>query len=137
VVVLTDGQETCRGDPAGEIAKLAAAGLNVTVNIVGFTLGDVKVKEAYGNWVKATGGKYYDANDGSALGMALQEAMTPKVLPKFEIYDVSGKLVAQGQVGDAAIEVESGVYDVKILDAEKPRTERVEAFERQVRIQFE
>ena len=56
VVVLTDGEETCHGDPAAEIAKLAEAGLDVTVNIVGFTLGDEQVKADYSNWVKSTGG---------------------------------------------------------------------------------
>ena len=136
VVVLTDGEETCHGDPAGEIAKLAEAGLDVTVNIVGFTLGDEAVKQNYGNWVKATGGKYYDAQDATALGKALQEAMTPVELPEFEIYDVHGAKVAVGKVGDAPIEVESGVYTVKILDPDAPRTETVEAFETNIRLDY-
>lgn len=136
VVVLTDGEETCHGDPAAEIAKLADAGLDVTVNIVGFTLGDEKVKADYTNWVKSTGGKYFDAQDLDALGSALQEAMTPVELPKYEIYDSTGDLVKYGQVGDGKTEVESGVYTVKILDPENPRTEEVEAFETTITIDY-
>ncbi len=136
VVVLTDGEETCHGDPAAAIAGLAAAGMDVTVNIVGFTLGDADVKSSYGNWVKSTGGKYYDAQDAQALGNALREAMTPVELPKYEIYDSSGALIKSGQVGDGPTEVESGVYKVKILDPEHPLEEIVEAFERSVTIDY-
>jgi Mg-chelatase subunit ChlD len=136
VVVLTDGEETCRGDPAAEIVKLADAGLDVTVNIVGFALNDPSVKDAYGTWVRATGGKYYDVSDASALGQALQEAMTPKVLPAFEVYDAAGELVTQGRVGDAAIQLDSGVYEVRILDPDNPRSEWIEAFEQHVSLDY-
>lgn len=43
VVLLTDGEETCGGDPAAAIAALTKAGTTVRVNIVGFAIEDPKL----------------------------------------------------------------------------------------------
>lgn len=136
VIVLTDGEETCHGDPAAVIAELASEGLEVTVNIVGFTLGDEEVKTQYHNWVKSTGGKYFDAQDTATLGRVLQKAMTPVELPNFQILDASGEIVAEAQVGDSAVQVDSGSYTVKILDPDAPREEKVDAFETTITINY-
>ena len=40
VILLTDGEETCGGDPAAAIAKLRKANIGVRVNIVGFAIDD-------------------------------------------------------------------------------------------------
>ncbi|MCG8525303.1 MAG: VWA domain-containing protein [Opitutales bacterium] len=137
VVVLTDGEETCQGDPAAVISDLAASGLEVTVNIVGFTLGDETVKAAYSSWVQATGGSYLDAQDVEALGEALKTAMTPVELPNYEIYDETGKLIASGKVDGESIKVDSGLYTVKILDSENPKQIEVNAFETDVVLKYQ
>ena len=109
LVVLTDGEETCHGDPAAEIAKLAETGLDVVVNFVGFTLADESVKAEYSNWVQSTNGFYYDAQDSEALGLALQKAMKPSVLPTYDVLDEAGTVVFSATVGDAATVVKSGI----------------------------
>lgn len=137
VVVLTDGEETCRGDPAQEIAELAAEGLDVVVNIVGFTLGDDAVKAEYSSWVKSTDGNYYDAQDSLALGEALKKAMTPKTLPDFNIIDKEGNIVAIAQVGSKPIKVKSGKYTVEILDSENPKSYEIEVMEKTVSLDYQ
>src|SRR4029079_16364357 len=67
LVLITDGLETCHGDPAGEAATLVA-NLKVTfgVNVVGF---GVKPEEnvALKAIADAGKGKYYAAQDAKAL----------------------------------------------------------------------
>ena len=137
VVVLTDGEETCHGDPPSVIADLASEGLQVTINIVGFTLAEESVKNDYSNWVRSTGGKYFDAQDAEALGEALKKATTPVELPEFQIFDASGNLVAMGRVGEPPIKVDAGKYLVKILDKEHPTEQQVDVFEQTVTLKYE
>src|SRR5690606_32861851 len=40
VVLVTDGEETCDGDPAEAIRALADSGVDVRVNIAGFAIAD-------------------------------------------------------------------------------------------------
>ena len=137
VVVLTDGEETCHGDPPSVIADLASQGLQVTVNIVGFTLAEERVKNDYSNWVRSTGGKYFDAQDAEALGEALKKATTPVELPDFQVFDTNGNLVTTGKVGDAPIKIDAGKYLVKILDKEHPTEHQVDVFEQTVTLKYE
>ena len=137
VVVLTDGEETCHGDPPSIIADLASEGFQVTVNIVGFTLVEERVKNEYSNWIKSTGGTYYDAQDVDALGDALKKATTPVELPKFQIFDTKGNLIASGIVGDAPLKVDAGKYLVKILDGENPKEQQIDVFEKTATLKYE
>ncbi len=50
VILVTDGQETCGGNPAKAIQKLAASGVDVRVNIVGFAVDDQKVAATFDLW---------------------------------------------------------------------------------------
>jgi Mg-chelatase subunit ChlD len=70
IVLVTDGIEECKGDPCAAAAAIKAAGLDVKVDIVGFTLtaAQRKLIECVAT---ETGGTYYDANNGKALSAAL------------------------------------------------------------------
>jgi von Willebrand factor type A domain len=110
VVLITDGEETCGGDPEAEIAKLRASGTEVTVNIVGFAVDDSAIAATLAKWAAEGGGRYLPASDGAGLGNALSDA----VLEGFTVTDASGKVVAQGQVGGAPVELPSGTYAVVV-----------------------
>ncbi len=77
IILVTDGLEECQGEPCAAAKDAKAAGLNVTVDVVGFTLGDEEAK-AVQCITEATGGKYYGAADVEALTTALQEAAKPE-----------------------------------------------------------
>jgi Mg-chelatase subunit ChlD len=70
IVLVTDGIEECQGDPCAAAAAIKAAGLDLKVNVVGFTLtaAQRKLIECVAT---ETGGTYYDAKNGAALSTAL------------------------------------------------------------------
>lgn len=84
VILVTDGLEECQGDPCAAAKEVAASGLEVAVDVVGFTLGSEEAK-AVQCITEATGGKYYDAPDATTLTAALEEAAEPVVEPEPEI----------------------------------------------------
>ncbi|HLF97467.1 MAG TPA: VWA domain-containing protein [Methylococcaceae bacterium] len=72
IVLVTDGIEECKGDPCAAAKAVAAAGLDLKVSVVGFTL-DRKQRQAIECVANETGGKYYDAGDAKALSAALAQ----------------------------------------------------------------
>lgn len=73
IVLITDGLESCHGDPAAEAARLAENPmLRFGVNVVGFGL---KAEESTATAeIAASGkGKYYDAKNGEELNAAISE----------------------------------------------------------------
>jgi hypothetical protein len=110
VVLVTDGEETCGGDPKAAIQTLRAAGLDVRVNIVGFAIDELALKETFETWAQLGGGSYFDAADGAALSRAFRASLR---LP-FEV-EKEGKVVATGIVNGDALELPPGSYQVEIL----------------------
>ena len=129
VVLVTDGEESCDGDPLAAIEQLRAAGVD-TVNIVGFALEDEAVKETFRAWAEIGGGRYLDAASGEELGAALLEVLQPE----FVVFDGSGEEVARGRVNDEPIEIPSGLYDVRVLSVPEKRIEGVRVVEQDVRL---
>ena len=63
VIVVTDGRETCKGDPGKEVQKLIDSGLEASVSIVGLALDRADLKRDMQAWAEAGGGTFYDAQD--------------------------------------------------------------------------
>ncbi len=80
VVLITDGIETCNADPCALATELEAAGVDFTVNVVGFGL-----SKEDGAAVKCladnTGGKYLSADDESGLKDAIDVAVNDTTPP--------------------------------------------------------
>ena len=110
VVLITDGEETCGGDPADAITRLRAQGVNVRVNIVGFAIDDAALAEKFRQWSEAGGGTYFDARDAAGLDKALTLAMRPA----FEVVDGKSQVVAHGYVGGNPVQVKPGIYTVRL-----------------------
>jgi Mg-chelatase subunit ChlD len=110
VVLVTDGEETCDGDPATEIEKLEKAGFDMNLNIVGFAIDDDTLAAQFETWAEAGGGRYFAANDADGLNDAVAQALaTP-----FKVFAAGGELVAAGVVGGKPVELEQGVYRVVV-----------------------
>lgn len=110
VVLLTDGEETCEGDPAAEIEKLQKSGVGVRVNIVGFAIDDQKLAVTFRQWANAGNGAFFEANDAAGLSDALNQAMRPG----FEVVDAKGQVVAEGIVGADPVKAMPGSYTVRL-----------------------
>jgi hypothetical protein len=66
VIVISDGIETCGGDPVASAQALTEMGIEVVVDVVGFDIGEAD-RAALEQVAAVTGGTYYDAADGRAL----------------------------------------------------------------------
>ena len=110
VVLLTDGEETCGGDPAAAIRGLRSVGFDVRVNIVGFAIDDRGLKETFQQWARLGEGRYFDASRAAAL----PEKLLAAVRAPFEVLDASGGVVARGEVGGEAVAVPTGEFTVRV-----------------------
>lgn len=112
VVLITDGEESCKGDAKQAAAQIAASGVDVTLNIVGFTLTGEAVEAELGALAGSTGGRYYGAQDGAQLSRAVKLAALSR-LP-YDILDASGKVVVSGQTSELSRELPPGKYRIRI-----------------------
>jgi hypothetical protein len=72
IVLVSDGKETCRGDPA--VASKALAARGITIHTIGFVV-DTAARMQLENIARATGGSYFDAPLGSELPDTLKSAL--------------------------------------------------------------
>lgn len=117
VVLITDGEESCHGDPVAAARDLKNSGLDVRLNIVGFTVTGKQTQQVLSTFASATGGRFYSAQNGEALGRALLAAAVSKF--PYEVFDASGKPVAAGEAGGEAVELPPGQYKVVITAADE------------------
>jgi hypothetical protein len=80
IVLVTDGIEECKGDPCAAARAIKAAGLDLKVNVVGFTLKEEQEKLIH-CVAEETGGDYYSAANASALTQALTAASQAAAAP--------------------------------------------------------
>ena len=112
VILITDGEESCMGSPQSAARQIKASGVNVTLNIVGFTLTGKQVERELGSFAASTGGQYYGAQDGQQLSRAVRLAALQH-LP-YDVVDKSGKVVAAGESSELSRELPPGQYRVRI-----------------------
>ncbi len=110
IVLVTDGEETCGGDPAAAIERLRKAGIGTRVSIVGFALEDRKLADTFHRWSDAGGGAFFDAKDAAGLDRSLTEALRPG----FEVVNAQGQVLASGIAGGQAVQVPAGQHTVRI-----------------------
>ena len=111
VLLVTDGGESCHGDPAKAIRTLKATGFDVRLNVVGFTIQDKKVQQAYQSWAALAGGRFFDAGNRDELAKAVAASLRTA----FQVVDDGGDVVAHGSVGGKPVTVKAGTYSVRVL----------------------
>jgi hypothetical protein len=114
IILLTDGEETCEGDPAAVISSLRAGGLDVRVNIVGFAIDELMLRESFASWAALGGGQYIDARNAAELSAALSSAIERP----FEVFGADGNKAAAGLVNGMAVELPPGEYRLQITGTE-------------------
>jgi len=113
IVLVSDGEETCGGDPCAAAKDLEAKGVKLTVNTIGFSV-DTKTREQLKCIANATGGTYSDANNTAELTSGLSKA-TEKVRD-FIDYSTEGEKIVGGSGFDNATKINAGkqyVMDIK------------------------
>lgn len=112
VILITDGEESCKGDPKAAAVTLKESGLDVTLNIVGFTLTAQTVKSQLTTLAGSTGGRYFGASSGSELSNAIRLAALPRM--PFDLLDSTGRVVVSGKTGEPGRELPNGDYRIRV-----------------------
>lgn len=119
VILVTDGEEECGGNPIEAAAKLANTGLNVIkVHVVGFALSDERAKEIMKQVAEATEGRFLDAQSSSDL----EDALSKSFRIPYQVLDTDGMIKAEGHVDHDAIEVPPGEHRVVVNAPNGPIT---------------
>ncbi len=83
VVLVSDGEETCKGDPCAAVASLVQQGVKLKVHVVGFDVAE-KEQQQLMCIAKAGNGRYFTAHNAEQLKDALTE-VKQEVVKKVEL----------------------------------------------------
>jgi hypothetical protein len=92
IVLVTDGLETCGGDPVAAARRLKQAGVAVTVDVVGFDVTKTADADALRDIAEASGGAYTSARTAAELE-AYVEAQERR---REELVDAESCVINQG-----------------------------------------
>lgn len=106
IIVVSDGEETCGGDPVAIAKALIAKGLKLKVHTIGFDV-DPKTRAQLEALAAATGGKYRDARDAAGLLSTLKELTKESFLIQ-KTKTAYGEPIKGGDSYDTAVPIESG-----------------------------
>ena len=83
VILITDGLETCEGDPCALGRELEQSGVDFTAHVVGFGLQGTETA-ALECLASETGGRYFDVGDARGLRDALNQTLAPRDVQQSE-----------------------------------------------------
>ncbi len=75
IILISDGIESCEGDPVALSAELEKTGLDFTTHVIGFNVAELANQDQLGAIAKNTGGLYLTAESTSELKDALETMM--------------------------------------------------------------
>jgi Ca-activated chloride channel family protein len=102
VVLVSDGLETCGGDPCAAVRQARASGVAFVLHVVGFDVGSEDASQLECA-AQAGGGRYFDARDASALVAALEQTVADSGPPPTG--GISLRAVRNGELADVAVRV--------------------------------
>lgn len=114
VILVTDGEETCKGDPEQTIKSLQNSGVDVQVNIIGFAIDDDGLKQTFQSWAALGKGRYFDAHNQKQLTEVIQEASGNT----YQVINKAGEQISSGTVNGSSIPLPVGEYTV-VLNGQK------------------
>jgi len=138
VVLVSDGKETCEGDPCALVKELKASGVKFTMHVVGFDVTKEETKQLE-CIAKAGGGDYFAAKNAGEFKKAAEEVMEKaKPTGELRITAVRNGKPIPGHIEvfqpgteervvynrtvqikmDKGTELLPGTYDVKVIDSE-------------------
>jgi len=131
-VLISDGEETCGGDPVKIAAALNTEGTDVNTFVVGYDL-DAEQKAQMRAVAEAGGTEYLNAANGAELAKALREIVTFAAEKAERIAPTCSNPVAGGETPETATPILPGIYTVgELLEKGTFRYYRVASAEGQV-----
>ena len=118
ILLISDGIDTCEGDPVQAAQDLLALGYDLRFHIVGFDISqNLPARDNLINMAQATGGVYYDADSRDELRQALSLAAPFS----YTVYDTEGNVVFTGRLGESGPQLPTGSYTI-VIDTNPPIT---------------
>jgi Mg-chelatase subunit ChlD len=109
IILISDGQDTCGGDPCAYMTQLARYGISIRCDVVGLELKkNHKAQDELNCLAQASGGKYYDANNVDDLiqsvAHSVNRAISGKVIikPKTPVDQPGGQPASGGAGGEGS-----------------------------------
>lgn len=124
IVLVSDGKETCEGDPCVLARKLIAANADLTIHTVGLGV-DFQARTQLQCIARAGKGIYRDANSASELFETLKETTVAQVEEETIVVvkkETRGKLKIVGPYFNEVVDAETGEEVAKITDS-RPEVE--------------
>lgn len=110
VILVTDGLESCNGDPVAEAANFVKDTDQRKVHVIGFALGDQEASDKLRQIAEQGKGLYFDANNSAQLTDALRQT----IVLSYQITTADGEQIASGTVGSEPVQIQPGEYRLKI-----------------------
>ncbi len=109
VILVSDGKETCDGDPCVVAKNLADQNIDLVINTVGLGV-DSQTRQQLQCIARVSRGNYYDASNADELSNSMQQAAVAKekVRKKIKVNATTGKLELVGKSWN----------NINVLDAE-------------------
>lgn len=127
IILVSDGKETCKGDPCLLAKKLAAADAELVIHTIGFGV-DAQTRGQLQCIARVARGNYYGANSASDLISSMREAVEAATPVTEEIVvtikkDVPGELVVENGAYHLVFDAETGEKAKTITNSAKGRVE--------------
>jgi Ca-activated chloride channel homolog len=106
IILVSDGEETCGGDPAAAARNLLAQGFKLKVHTIGFDV-DAAARAQLEAISTATGGEYHDARNAAALSESLTKLANQALLIAKES-ESSGVAIRGGNGHESAVALQLG-----------------------------
>ena len=110
MILVTDGLESCNGDPTAEALAFAGGSDQRKVHVIGFTIDQQDARAQLRQIAEAGKGLYFDAGSSAQLAEALRQT----IVLSYQIFDAEGQQVGGGIVGGAPLTLQPGRYRLKI-----------------------
>lgn len=94
IILLSDGKETCGGDPCAVAQELKKANIDFRIHVVGFDITESRAEDQLRCIARSTGGNYLDARDAGQLLASLQRAVQAANMPGV---GVPGRLITSSK----------------------------------------
>lgn len=115
VLLITDGIESCDGDPVAAAAGLLKTGIKTKLHVIGYDVGGEDHRSTLAEIAKAGGGKFFSAGSSTELTDAIVQATAVN----FRVLDSQGRTVLKDSVGSRSHELKIGKYRL-VVDREPP-----------------
>ncbi|MFO1463001.1 MAG: VWA domain-containing protein [bacterium] len=107
IILVSDGEESCGGDPVAVAKALIAKGFKLKINVIGLDV-DANAKNQLSAIATATGGQYFDAKDAASLTNSLQKLTQESLVIQKAGSSIYGEEIRGGDNYETAVPLAVG-----------------------------